>query len=242
MSNVLKNLFIFAGGLAIGAFSANYILKEKYELLIQEEAESIKEVYGRVYDKEKKVEKQKEDIDENKDYKNYKKDEFTTPKEIDSEQKSKDQISYNKIVTTQEYSEDEIPFLPETDNPLEDSYHDDEIEEEDADALGEYYTNQRENAKEPYTITEDEFSNTYIHYDKLTLFYYSFDDVLIDEDEDILDDPEAVVGDGLSRIGEVEPDTAYIRNDKYGTDYVIIKLNKSYAESVLGMESEDLRR
>lgn len=235
MSNVLKNLFIFAGGLAIGAFSANYILKEKYELLIQEEAESIKEVYGRVYDKEKKVEKQKEDISEV---------EFTTQKEIASEQKSKARTSYNKIITTQEYSEDEIPFLPETDNPLDDPYHDedDEIEEEDADALGEYYTNQRENAKEPYTITEDEFSNTYIHYDKLTLFYYSFDDVLIDENEDVLDDPEAVVGDGLSRIGEVEPDTAYIRNDKYGTDYVIIKLNKSYAESVLGMEREDLRR
>ena len=158
MGNVLKNLVIFAGGLAIGAFSANYILKEKYELRIQEETESIKEVYGRVYDKEKKVENQKEDISEV---------EFTTQKEIDSEQKSKELTRYNKIVTKQEYSEDEIPFLPETDNPLEDSYHDDDaIEEEDADALGEYYTNQRENAKEPYTITEDEFSNTYIHYDK----------------------------------------------------------------------------
>ena len=56
----------------------------------------------------------------------------------------------------------------------------------------------------------------------MTLLYYK-DHVLTDEDNNIIEDIDDVIGfDSLTRFGEFEDDTVYVRNDKYRVDYEVI--------------------
>lgn len=89
------------------------------------------------------------------------------------------------------------------------------------------------NTENPYLIEEPEFYEDFKHHDKITLFYYKLDDVLCDENEEIIDDIEQTVGyDALSKLDMQS--NAWVRNESLGTDFEIISLNQSFAETVYG--------
>lgn len=80
----------------------------------------------------------------------------------------------------------------------------------------------------PYVITEDEFGE--FGNEEQTLIYYS-DFVLADEDDDIITDPESVVGEALKEFNE-DPllERVYVRDENKEIDYIILKSEKSYSE------------
>lgn len=88
----------------------------------------------------------------------------------------------------------------------------------------------------PYEITEEEFSETELSYDKLTLNYFVDDGVFIDpykqldEENDVVDDPVRLIGEeGVYRL-RTSDDTyvLYFRNDASGTDYEVKRISGSY--------------
>lgn len=79
----------------------------------------------------------------------------------------------------------------------------------------------------PYVISVDEFGEN--DNDETTLILYS-DGVLADEEDDIIDDPESIIGDCLDGFDESDDDTIYIRNENNETDYVIIKSEKKFVD------------
>lgn len=85
----------------------------------------------------------------------------------------------------------------------------------------------------PYSIDSSTFANTNNHYDKLTLIWYSVDDILADEDNERIIDDAIVGSDWRAQVGKYEPDVAYIRNDGISVDYEIIKENLSYFKDAL---------
>lgn len=96
----------------------------------------------------------------------------------------------------------------------------------------------------PYVITADEFGDASLGYDKSTIFYYNNDDTLADENEEIIPDPDAIVGeDALLNFGESsgDKDIVHVRNERLGIDYEVIRLHKSYRDVILGIE-EPVRR
>lgn len=99
----------------------------------------------------------------------------------------------------------------------------------------------RRKGDRPYLITLDEFSES--EYDSATLTYYEEDDVLLDEQEDPIPDPDKIVGDdNLLRFGQGSKDknVVYVRNDSLELDYEILRSKNSYAQDVLGyIQHED---
>lgn len=81
----------------------------------------------------------------------------------------------------------------------------------------------------PYVISPDEFGGTQ-YYDIKSLVYYS-DDILADDDGEILNDPEDIIGDALAHFGEFEDDAVHVRNENTECDYEILKNEKTYSEA-----------
>lgn len=98
--------------------------------------------------------------------------------------------------------------------------------------------------KEPYQITLQEFYEERREYDKVTIDWYEEDNVVLDEREDIIPDPKSYVGCSMQELFnlpplDMDPDSVFIRNDTYGTDYEIIRHHASYKEYVAGEGSDD---
>lgn len=80
---------------------------------------------------------------------------------------------------------------------------------------------------EPFVITEEDFASEKIFYDKVMLEYYTDGIAVNDENDEIIDSIEDLIGpDILSEENlktlQLKDDTLYVRNDSRSTDYGII--------------------
>lgn len=82
----------------------------------------------------------------------------------------------------------------------------------------------------PYVIKPEQYGENN-EYGTKSLTYYA-DEILADEiDNPITDNLELMLGpDPLSHFGEYEDDSVYIRDDKNGIDYEILKSEKYFSE------------
>lgn len=91
-------------------------------------------------------------------------------------------------------------------------------------------TKDEEEFCEPYLITEDEFSNENKDFDKVTLTYFTWEDVLVDEDNEVIMSVENDIWQrALSMFGS-DPDNpnteaVFVRDDKLKIDYEIVLAN-----------------
>lgn len=82
----------------------------------------------------------------------------------------------------------------------------------------------------PYVIPPEEFDE--IGYETVSLTYYA-DGVLTDEDDNIIEDPETLIGDeALTSFGEYEQDSVFVRNDENATDYEILLDSRTFHEAM----------
>ena len=79
----------------------------------------------------------------------------------------------------------------------------------------------------PYVIPPEEYG--LLDYELESLTYYA-DGVLVDENDDIIEDVDAMVGrDSLDCFGDYEDDSVFVRNDTNCTDYEILRDIRTYA-------------
>lgn len=98
---------------------------------------------------------------------------------------------------------------------------------------------------EPYVISRLEFEDNEGDYDQISLVYYDGDDTLADEQDKAINDIERVIGSrNLEYFGHGSDDdrVVYIRNERVGTDYEILKNDGEFTVVVLGLSDEDLGR
>lgn len=83
----------------------------------------------------------------------------------------------------------------------------------------------------PYVISPEEFGERDGYQVRTdTLIYYA-DGILADNKGVIIKTLEDHIGpDALERFGEYEPDTVFVRNEKHGTDYEILRDYSNYSE------------
>lgn len=204
----MKGLLIFVGGLIVGAGTTYIIQKNKYEEMVKEELEEMKEHIMSELKNEKKcgcqeskqnivdeVKERKEEIKKERPknkYGNLTRDEVYEPTEEEIEQND-DIIDVNRYATSNE----------------------------DMTEANKY--------NNPHIITPEDFG-TICGFDVGT-FNLNSDDIMTDDDHRQLDDEEVVDLLGLSsyeinkHFGDYEndPDTVYIRNIKMKCDYEILK-------------------
>ncbi len=82
---------------------------------------------------------------------------------------------------------------------------------------------------DPFVIDPSEFGEI-PEYDTETLTYFA-DGVLVDDVDDVIDEPDIVVGlENLKVFEEFGATTVYVRNDLYRTDYEIIRDDWNYSD------------
>ena len=91
MNNNIKNIFIFGAGAVIGAVASYYVTKTKYETILEEEINSVKETYKKKADKLEQQDKTEE--------KNIEEENIEEADQIADE----DRDNYNKIIKDSGY-------------------------------------------------------------------------------------------------------------------------------------------
>ena len=85
-----------------------------------------------------------------------------------------------------------------------------------------------DDVERPYVISPEEFGE--IGYSTMSLTYYN-DGVLTDEDGDIIEDVDDIVGrDSLDTFGDYEEDSVFVRDDRKKTDYEILADERNYSD------------
>lgn len=134
----------------------------------------------------------------------------------EAEERRKDRIAYESIAKRYQGS-DKSPVDPaEKESPPED-----------------------EPEEEIFTVSEEEME-TYDNFEVINLTYYAEDDILCDDQEQVIEDPEAIIGAALTKFGvkSGHPNTVYVINKRVRAIFEVLMVEGSYQEIVLGMKHE----
>lgn len=245
---MVKGVGIFVSGAVTGAVVTYILMKNqqvKLEKSTQEEINAVKLEYkSAVKPNVEETEDEDGDVDENStdDDEDDRVDTYNYAARSEKLRKANraraEEKKIYRSVKNQDYLDDML------DDEDEDEEEDNDYDDFDDDLESDHASDRRGGLEDfdhpiegpsnrPYSIDSSTFANTNNHYDKLTLIWYSVDDILADEDnERIIDD--AIVGSNWrAQVGKYEPDVAYIRNDGISVDYEIIKEDLSYFKDAL---------
>lgn len=82
---------------------------------------------------------------------------------------------------------------------------------------------------EPVIISEQAYANEHFEFEKQTLFWFTGDNVVTDEEYNPLEDLSLIGGEWQDAFGgEEDPDVVHVRNPKISCDYEIIRDSRSY--------------
>lgn len=207
MNNANMKLAIvvsFSLGGALGYLIAKKTLKEHYDALSQEEIDDVKSYFLKKYG----------EINGLTDTDTYRKvaSKYSKPNLHD--------LATSGIEADDEELEEEDQEVDEEEKAAE------EMEAKSNELAAEADPN-----KEPYLIDYQSFCKPSDVYDKVSLYYYRFDDVVCDVNDKVVEEPEDTLGwEYITELGRRT--TAFIRNEKLKIDYEIHSFSKSYNEEV----------
>lgn len=91
----------------------------------------------------------------------------------------------------------------------------------------------------PYVISEEEFSEECLDYDKDFVRFFLVDKTLVDSSDIVIEDQEATLGRHfMEALPEDSNCIGYIRDDESHTDYEVEFVDGSYLSQVLGIGEE----
>lgn len=136
--------------------------------------------------------------------------------------------------TVRKYSnEDNADELPTESDDLEKDIDQDFVK----DILNEAedIPDEPEPKKEPYLISLGDFYEERRNYDKITIDWYDEDNVVLDEREEPIADIVSYVGCDMNTLfgkppTDGDPDSRFVRNDKYQSDYEVIRHHASWKQ------------
>jgi len=209
MNTNLRSIVMFALGAGAGSFITWRVLKEQYDVLLLSEIESVKEVYGRGGSDPKEYHGDGTDLVDEGFYTSN-----SEPPVL------KERMKYKR------YVKENTPYneIRKANEGLLANLAEPEPADKDTSC---------------YVISISQFGAEREDYETLSLSYYEGDDTLADEKDEIIQDVIGTVGEGLLCFGDQseDPDVVYVRNERLGIDYEIVRLHKSYQETVLGIHS-----
>lgn len=204
MKSKITNVLMFAAGAAIGSAVTWKIVKTKYDRIIQEEIDSVKEAF---IDRADDIQVSDEDNSEDE--------------EEESPRPSR-KIDWSKLEDILD-DDDEVEFTEAEKNEYEEIASNYSSEKGGAEDMN-------DTAKPPYVISPFDFGEL-DDYHQVELTYYS-DGILEDEDYHIVDDVEELIGrDSLTTFGEYEDDSVFVRNERLSTDFQILKDYRTYDQA-----------
>ena len=201
----MYNVIIFIGGVAAGSFVTWRLLKEKYIRQTQEEINEVREHYR------KKKESEEVTVDSNG---------------ATETNEKPDLIAYAAKLTKNGYIDYTNPknLVKATGDTI-----DAVIQKTNEESLDPVILNDP-SYQPPYIISPEDFAID-DEYTIVNLNYY-IDGVLTDEDDNIVENVDDVVGlENLNHMGEYEDDALHIRNENYKCEYEILLSRRLYHDT-----------
>lgn len=127
---------------------------------------------------------------------------------------------------------------------VQNAFDQDEPQPEPVDPWNQIVEQQNRGPIHPYIIHQDEHMANDDDYTQVTLTYFMGDDVLADERDTVIAEPDAIVGLGnLQQFGHGsnDPNIVYIRNPRLEVDYEVIRSEGTFAQEVHGFSGDDLQ-
>lgn len=175
--SILSKIVVFIAGAGIGAAVTYKVVSDRYEQIIQQEVDSVKEAFSNRKEKTEEIA-----------------DEEGTEEPIDKE-------VYDSIVKESGYAVD---------------------------------TGKKEDEKmdKPYVISPSEYGDS--DYAMLSLTYFLDGTVLNERDKIVSNVTELIGDDYANHFDEYEddPDTVYVRNDRLGIDFEVLRDYREYSEVI----------
>lgn len=212
----------FTAGLFIGGGVTYLVIKDRYKRLTEEEVASVRDSFEKIY--ERKARQLADDWNS----------------QPDPEESAKAKEEYRTIVANSEYEtvsdhvpEEAVAYIHTKDADVE-------VHSEDENFEVTVATESDPNPNKPYVIDVVDFMNNG-DYDNITMTYWTQEDILVDEREEIIHEVDSLIGRNNLNFFDEHPneDTVYIRNNKEEVDFEIIKDTRSYAQVVLGLKDGD---
>lgn len=204
MNSSIKNIIIFSIGAFTGGATAYYFIRKAYEQIANEEIESVKNSFRHA-------------AQAMSEYKGRDETEATGEKLHREKGSASDAVRYGTF------------FGNETANTYPDYNGAENVCFNKAELADMQMTSERNNSERPYVLAPD-YLGEYEDYLVITLIYYA-DGILADEDGNVIDNADEVVGrDSLSHFGEYENDAVFVRNDVLKCDYEILRDERSYSD------------
>ena len=201
----MYKVIIFIGGVAAGSFVTWRLLKEKYIRQTQEEINEVREHYR------KKKESEEVTVDSNG---------------VTETNEKPDLIAYAAKLTKKGYIDytDPKSIVKATGDTI-----DAVVQKTNEESLDPVILNDP-SYQPPYIISPEDFAID-DEYTIVNLNYY-IDGVLTDEDDNIVENVDDVVGlENLNHIGEYEDDALHIRNENYKCEYEILLSRRLYHDT-----------
>ena len=201
----MHKAIIFIGGVAVGSLVTWRLLKEKYIRQTQEEINEVREHYR------KKKELEEVTVDSN----------GTT-----ETNEKPDLIAYAAKLTKNGYIDYTNPkSLVKATGDMIDAV----VQKDNEESLDPVILNDP-SYQPPYIISPEDFAID-DEYTIINLNYY-IDGVLTDEDDNIVENVDDVVGlENLNHMGEYEDDALHIRNENYKCEYEILLSRRLYHDT-----------
>lgn len=201
MNRTVFNVFLVVAGAAIGSAITWKVVTTKYEKIVQEEIDSVKEEFKRLYEEPESVEEV--------EVQNEEENELIKTEEDVFEPTDDEVFEYHNISSMYRSSEND------------EDENDEEGGEDDLDEAP--YING------PYVISPYDFRCSPPGYNAQALDYYS-DGVLADSWGTKLDIEETIGEDSLNHFGEYADDILYVRNERKEIDYEVTYDLRTYKE------------
>ena len=201
----MYKVIIFIGGVAAGSFVTWRLLKEKYIRQTQEEINEVREHYR------KKKESEEVTVDSNG---------------ATETNEKPDLIEYAAKLTKKGYIDytDPKSIVKATGDTI-----DAVVQKANEESLDPVILNDP-SYQPPYIISPEDFAID-DEYTIVNLNYY-IDGVLTDEDDNIVENVDDVVGlENLNHMGEYEDDALHIRNENYKCEYEILLSRRLYHDT-----------
>ena len=220
MNKYLKDALIFVGGLGTGVLASYIFIKRKFEIISEEEIESVRNLYAERFPEEfsNGAGHKKDETDIPDEY-------YVTNTDISSQERTRQKGPRKTIDYTSYYNAGND--IAESEHPEDDEYDRNYVD-------GERETERRSKAKDPKIIKAGDFGSE-AGYDEQTLLYYTVNRVLATEEDEILaendfSEVEDILGNALTKYGfdTSDEEKLYVRNEKRGCDYQIIKVRDKF--------------
>lgn len=225
-----RDIIIFLSGLAGGAGIATLIsktyYKNKYSKIADEQIAEMEEYYGRSDEYVRGISEEGEQVNPSGDIED--EDAYMEYGNMTPEQKAeiREKLQRNNRETANYAAMYKGAAI---DDAVKEELGKDELESQEQEAHEEHEKNKN---RPPKIISAEALGEVPAHYEERDLLFYMYDEIVTDDEDNVIEEPERLIGDAIDKYGFRSNDETmiFVQNFELSAVYTVQKVMASFGE------------